>query len=100
MEMRITYKGTLNGVKGVWCGFKPEGLEVNEQIEVWYPTKGMLFKKGDETFSAVILKDGEKIEDYIEVKDIAIKKREAEMTRLREHEPVKVPVPATPKEKE
>lgn len=30
MEIKITYVGKLNGVNGIWCGFKPEGLEVIE----------------------------------------------------------------------
>lgn len=84
MEMRITYQGTLNGVKGIWCGFKPEGTEVSNKIEVWYPTKGMLFKKGDETFATVILKEGEKIEDYAEVENTTLKEQEKRMKEMEE----------------
>lgn len=67
MEMRVTYKGTLNGVHGVFCGFKPKGLRNKEEIEVYYPDEGKVFIKDGEEFSAVILQEGETIEDYEEV---------------------------------
>ena len=36
MEIRITYVGTLNGIKGMWCGFKPEGAIITEERSVLY----------------------------------------------------------------
>lgn len=59
MEIRITYKGTLHGVRGMWCGFKPEGVEVEEEIKVLIPAAGMDLKSkatGD-IYSSVILKE-------------------------------------------
>lgn len=67
MQKRITYCGELNGVKGLWCGFKPKGLTVEKEIEVYYPEDGKVFAKGDETFESVVLKDGESIKDYTEI---------------------------------
>lgn len=67
MQKRITYRGELNGVKGLWCGFKPKGLTVEKEIEVYYPEDGKVFAKGDETFESVVLKDGESIKDYTEI---------------------------------
>lgn len=67
MEIRITYKGTLNGVHGLWCGFKPEGIEVAEEIPVYYPDEGKIFIKDGEEFGTVVLQEGESIEDYTEV---------------------------------
>lgn len=75
MEIRITYKGKLNGVKGVWCGFKPEGVVVEKEINILYPSKDMLLrKKGEEkTFRSVVLKDGDSMDNYEEVSDDNIK---------------------------
>mgnify|MGYP006935980172 CR=1 FL=1 len=67
MEIRTTYIGTLNGVYGFWCGFKPEGLEVTEERKVLYPTEGYDLEKDGEIFSSVWLKDGMSEEDYKEV---------------------------------
>lgn len=67
MKKRITYCGELNGVKGLWCGFKPKGLTVENEIEVFYADEGKVFVKDGEYFDSVVLKDGEKIKDYEEV---------------------------------
>ena len=37
MEIRTTYKGIReDGVKGIWCGFKPENITVLEEIQILY----------------------------------------------------------------
>ena len=71
MEIRITYKGTLNGIKGIWCGFKPEGAIIEKEINILYPAQDMLLRrKGEEeTYHSVILKDGDSMENYEEVAD-------------------------------
>ena len=66
MQTMITYKGTLNGVNGLWCGFKPEGVIVEEEITVYKPENGKVFYKDGEYFDCVIQKDGVNIEDYEE----------------------------------
>ena len=68
MEVRITYKGTQNGVKGIWCGFKPEGIKVEEELSILYPEEGYVLKhkESGEYFSSVILKDGNSEDNYIE----------------------------------
>ncbi len=69
MQIRITYVGTLNGVSGIWCGFKPEGAIITEERPVLYPDSGYELEhiETKERFSAVWLKDGDSEENYIEV---------------------------------
>ena len=67
MEIKTTYKGYIDGVYGIYCGFKPDGLEVDEENPVYYPDEGKIFIKDGEEFSAVVLQEGESIEDYDEV---------------------------------
>lgn len=66
MEIRITY--ICNGA--IYCGFKPDGVEVLEEREVLYPVEGYeLVRISDkERLSSVWLKDGDVKENYIEVK--------------------------------
>ena len=66
MHTKITYVGTLNGVHGIWCGFKPEGVIVEEERTILYPEQGYVLKKDENTFSAVWLKDGDVKENYTE----------------------------------
>lgn len=66
MEIRTTYKGTKDGVYGIYCGFKPDGLDVEEEIPVYYPDKDKVFIKDGKEYVAVVLQDGESIEDYKE----------------------------------
>lgn len=69
MKERKAYKGTLKGVKGIWCDKKPRGLELDETITWYSADEGKVFKKGDEFFNSVIIKDGVNIEDFEEVED-------------------------------
>ena len=66
MEVRTTYKGTYKGAYGIYCGFKPKGMRNPEEIDVYYPDEGKIFVKDGESFSVVILKENENIEDYSE----------------------------------
>lgn len=66
MEIRTTYKGVLNGIHGFWCGFKPDNLEVEEEIPVYYPDKGKVFVKNGVEYNSVVLQKGELISDYVE----------------------------------
>lgn len=67
MEIRITYIGTLNGVEGMWCGFKPESVTIEEERQVLYPAEGYELEKDGERFSAVWLQDGDSPKNYTEV---------------------------------
>lgn len=69
MEIKITYVGTLNGVHGMWCGFKPKGIKVEEERLVLYPVQGyeLRNKMSGETLSAVWLSSTEQQEDWEEV---------------------------------
>lgn len=71
METRITYKGTLNGVKGIWCGFKPDEAVIEQEFNILYPAKDMLLRrKGEEqTHHSIILTDGNSMDNYEEVAD-------------------------------
>lgn len=71
MKERKSYVGKLNGVSGVWTDIKPEGLEVVEEITFFSADEGKCFKKGDEYFTNVIIKDGVNITDYEEVDEPA-----------------------------
>lgn len=66
MQIKTTYKGYIDGVYGIYCGFKPEKLIIDEQIQVYYPDENKIFIKGNKEYLAVILENGENIEDYIE----------------------------------
>lgn len=69
MKERKSYAGKLNGVSGVWCDRCPKGLELVKE-NTWYtPDPGKVFIKDGEFFDSITLKDGESIEDYIEVAD-------------------------------
>lgn len=67
MKKLTTYIGKLDGVCGVWCGFKPHGIDVEKEVIVYRPEEGKVFQKGEEYFESVILGEGEKIKDYKEV---------------------------------
>ena len=68
MYIKMTYIGTLNGIHGIWCGFKPEGAIITEEREVLYPEEGYLLERDGRNFSCVWLKNGDVKENYIEVK--------------------------------
>lgn len=70
MEIRITYIGTLNGVHGIWCGFKPEGAEITEERLVLYPANGftLVNKETGEEAPAVWIKTEDGKDDWVEVK--------------------------------
>lgn len=72
MQTKITYKGYIDGVYGIYCGFKPENLEIEEEVTVYYPDEGKIFIKDGEEFGAVVLQEGESIADYEEVEAIDI----------------------------
>lgn len=63
MEIRTTY--VCDGA--MYCGFKPEGVEVKEERQVLYPAEGYKLKKGDRLYSCVWLKNGDVQENYSEV---------------------------------
>lgn len=67
MQTKITYKGYIDGVYGIYCGFKPENLEIEEEVTVYYPDENKIFMKNGEEFGAVVLQEGESIDDYDEV---------------------------------
>lgn len=69
MEIRTTYVGTLNGVHGIWCGFCPEGVVVEEERLVLYPATGYLLKNkiSEEEVSAVWIQSAEQQADWEEV---------------------------------
>ena len=69
MQIKTTYKGYINGIYGIYCGFKPESLEVEQEVSVYYPDEGKVFVKNDEKYSVVVLQGNESIEDYQEVVD-------------------------------
>jgi len=67
MKERKSYKGTLNGIFGIWTDTVPAEVEVQEEITFYTADEGKTFKKGDEMTDCVIIRDGVSIEDYEEV---------------------------------
>ena len=69
MIIKITYVGILDSVHGMWCGFKPEGLIVEEERLVLYPRDGYILKNKltNEECSAVWIPTEEAQNDWEEV---------------------------------
>lgn len=69
MYIKTTYIGTLDGNKGMWCGFLPEGVVVEEERQVLYPEEGNSLRRiaTQEVFSAVWLQNGDTQENYEEI---------------------------------
>lgn len=69
MIERKSYKGVLDGISGIWCDKKPKGIKDCETITWYAADEGKVFTKDGELFDSVVLKDGETIEQYIEIID-------------------------------
>ena len=69
MIERHSYQGTLNGVNGIWCDQKPKGLKNVKDITFYTADEGKVFvdKEGN-MIDSVVITDGVKIEDYVEIK--------------------------------
>ena len=70
MQVKTTYKGiTEQGIKGIWCGFKPDNVTISEEIQILYPDKDKQFrnKLTGELTSCVILNGTTNQDDYEEV---------------------------------
>jgi len=64
MEIKVTY--VCNGA--MYCGFKPENVEITEERQVLYPADSYeLQDKNGNIFSAVWLKDGDVQDNYVEI---------------------------------
>ena len=73
MQIKTTYKGiTEQGIKGIWCGFKPDNITVTEEIQILYPdeNKQLRNKITGEFTSYVILNGTTNQDDYEEVEII------------------------------
>ena len=76
MQIKTTYKGiTEQGIKGIWCGFKPDNITVTEEIQILYPDedKQLRNKLTGELTSCVILNNTTNQDDYEEVEIEATK---------------------------
>lgn len=62
-----TYVGTLNGVSGMWCGFKPDDAEITEVRDILLPDDGQELEKDGVRMSSAWLKDGDTRFNYKEV---------------------------------
>lgn len=67
MKKRHSYIGVLNGISGIFCDQKPKGLKLKKTIDFYDADEGKIFKKGNEYFTSVVIKDDVNIEDYEEV---------------------------------
>lgn len=69
MIERKSYVGKLNGVSGVWCDQKPEGLEVIKENTFYVPDEGKIFvDKDGNMLDCVVITDGVDIKDFVEIK--------------------------------
>lgn len=71
MHVKTTYKGIReDGVKGIWCGFKPNNITVSEEIYILYPDgdNQLKNKSTGEILSSVILKEGISQDNFEEIK--------------------------------
>lgn len=77
MNKTTTYVGILNGVNGLWCGFKPEGLEVTEEREVLHADEGKILinKKTYQKDYSVVLSEEVLEEDYDEINDNTVEEQ-------------------------
>lgn len=68
MIERKSYVGTLNGVPGVWCDQKPEGLEVIKENTFYSADEGKVFvdKEGN-MLDSVVITEGVDIKDFVEI---------------------------------
>lgn len=82
MIERKSYVGTLNGVSGVWCDQKPEGLEVIKENTFYSADEGKVFvdKEGN-MVDSVVITDGVDIKDYVEIKQPKEETNDSEETQ-------------------
>lgn len=71
MIIKTTYIGTLNGVHGIWCGFKPDSAFITKEAPILYPDpEKKLRKKGEEELlDFVVLKNDDTQDNYEEVEE-------------------------------
>lgn len=69
MEIRKTYIGTINGVSGIWCGFKPDDAIIIDEKLILYPQNDYLLKNKmtEEVVYSVCLTSQEQQEDWEEI---------------------------------
>lgn len=70
MQVKTTYKGIReDGVKGIWCGFKPDNITITEEIHILYPdeNKQLKNKNTGEILDSVILTDDISQNDFEEI---------------------------------
>ena len=69
MYITTTYIGTLNGISGIWCDSKPEGVIVTDEKQVLHPEKGYKLRKKDtlKLYNYFVLDNGYTQNDFDEV---------------------------------
>ena len=65
MKDFYSYKGSLNGVQGIWAHKVPKDVVVQETHRVYVPDEGKIFKKGNEYAEVVFdtIRDWEEVDD-------------------------------------
>ena len=70
MIVRLMYKGTLNGVKGVWTDTQPDGVVVDDIVKFITADNSsheLQNKQTKERTSVVIIKEESEIDNWEEV---------------------------------
>lgn len=71
MQIKITYKGIKDGFIGYYCGFRPDGIEIIEEMPILYAEDSYELKcisNGENVGNSIWLHDGDVMENYTEIK--------------------------------
>lgn len=72
MEIKITYIGVNEyGLKGVWCGFRPQNTTILEEKQILYAETGKILqhKESKKEYYSVILNNDDSPENYTEIEE-------------------------------
>ena len=72
MQVKTTYVGlNSDGIKGIWCGFKPENISIINEQNILYPKVGMVLKHKvtEKLYQYVMLRDTDSIDYYEEIEE-------------------------------
>ena len=70
MEIKTTYIGiNENGIKAIWCGFKPENSTILDEKHILYADEGKVLKhiETQAICYSKIIECGDSLENYIEI---------------------------------
>lgn len=72
MEIKTTYTGiTKDGIKGIWCGFKPDNITVTNEQKILYPEYGKVLRHIETGLIVefVLLKNKNMVSEFEEIEE-------------------------------